>query len=211
MPEAGAPESGGVLEPTAQMWPAVLRHGRVTLRPIRLSDYGAWREVRLRNERWLGPWEPTATQSWTARHRLRSFLRLRSQLRYAARTDRMVPFILDIDGQLAGQVNLGPMLRGVLRSADIGYWIDQRYAGQGLVPIGVALAVRHAFSECGLHRVHAAVRPENEASLRVMAKLGFREEARYQRYLDIDGDWRDHIGFALTTDDDLSAIDATLT
>ncbi len=50
----------------------------------------------------------------------------------------------------------------------------------------------------GLHRVEINIRPENTASLRVVAKLGFRDEGLRRSYLHIDGDWRDHRTFALT-------------
>jgi [ribosomal protein S5]-alanine N-acetyltransferase len=45
------------------------------------------------------------------------------------------------------------------------------------------------------------VRPENVRSLRVLAKLGFREEGLLRRYLEVDGDWRDHLVLAVTTED----------
>jgi ribosomal-protein-alanine N-acetyltransferase len=45
------------------------------------------------------------------------------------------------------------------------------------------------------------IRPENVASLRVVAKLGLRREGFYQRFLDIDGDWRDHVAFAVTVEE----------
>ena len=65
----------------------------------------------------------------------------------------------------------------------------------------VALAVDHCLGPVGLHRLEATVRPENAASLRVLAKLGFREEGMFRRYLDVDGAWRDHLCFAITTED----------
>jgi ribosomal-protein-alanine N-acetyltransferase len=64
----------------------------------------------------------------------------------------------------------------------------------------MALAVDHAFAS-GLHRIEVNIRPENKASRRVVEKLGFREEAYHPRYLHIDGAWRDHVGYALTTED----------
>ncbi len=45
------------------------------------------------------------------------------------------------------------------------------------------------------------IRPENTASLRVVEKLGFRDEGLRLRYLHIDGAWRDHRTFALTRDE----------
>jgi ribosomal-protein-alanine N-acetyltransferase len=45
------------------------------------------------------------------------------------------------------------------------------------------------------------VRPENTPSTRVLTKLGFRQEGLFRRYLDVAGGWRDHLCFALTTED----------
>jgi [ribosomal protein S5]-alanine N-acetyltransferase len=70
-----------------------------------------------------------------------------------------------------------------------------------VITAAVALVVDHCFSRVGLHRVEATVRPENTASLRVLEKLGFREEGLFRRYLDVDGAWRDHACFALTADE----------
>ena len=52
-----------------------------------------------------------------------------------------------------------------------------------------------------LHRVEATVRPENAASRAVLAKAGFREEGLLQRYLEVDGAWRDHLLVALTVEE----------
>ena len=106
-----------------------------------------------------------------------------------------------MDGSFAGQVTVGGIARGSLLSAYIGYWIDQRAAGRGIMPTAVAMATDHCFGEVGLHRVEINIRPENAASLRVVQKLGFREEGLRERYLHIDGAWRDHLTFALCADD----------
>jgi ribosomal-protein-alanine N-acetyltransferase len=45
------------------------------------------------------------------------------------------------------------------------------------------------------------IRPENEPSLRVVEKLGFRYEGLRRRYIHINGDWRDHFCFALTVEE----------
>ncbi len=73
-----------------------------------------------------------------------------------------------------------------------------------------ALVVDHCFTAVGLHRVEATVRPENAASLRVLEKLGFRHEGLFRRYLDVDGAWRDHHCFALTTEDRATGLVARL-
>jgi ribosomal-protein-alanine N-acetyltransferase len=79
--------------------------------------------------------------------------------------------------------------------------VDQRLAGRGIIPTAVALAVDYCFRSMGLHRIEIAIRPENVRSLRVVAKLGFRSEGLRPRYLHIDGDWRDHLVFALNAEE----------
>jgi [ribosomal protein S5]-alanine N-acetyltransferase len=117
-----------------------------------------------------------------------------------ARAGRLMPFVIEYRGQLAGQVTVGGITWGSLRSAHIGYWVDRQLAGRGIVPTAVALATDHLFS-IGLHRVEINIRPENAASLRVVEKLGFRSEGSRLRFLHIDGAWRDHLCFALTSDE----------
>ena len=77
---------------------------------------------------------------------------------------------------LVGQLTVGGITWGSLCSAHVGYWVDQRVAGRGVMPTAVALAADHCFSALGLHRIEVNIRPENAASLRVVEKLGFREE-----------------------------------
>ncbi len=113
----------------------------------------------------------------------------------------MLPFMLVYGGRLAGQVNASNIVHGVQRSCTIGYWIDGALAGRGIVPTGLALLIDHCFTQVGLHRVEINIRPENQASLRVVEKLGLRREGFYERYLDIDGAWRDHVAFAITVEE----------
>ena len=180
-------------------WPARLRDGHVELRPLRLRDATAWREVRSRNARWLRPWEATTPLS---EHDVPStYGAMVRRLRAEARDGRTMPFALTYEGTFIGQVTVGGIARGSLLSAYIGYWVDQRYAGRGIMPTAVALATDHCFTAAGLHRVEINIRPENAASLRVVEKLGFRAEGLREHYLHIDGGWRDHLTFALCAED----------
>jgi ribosomal-protein-alanine N-acetyltransferase len=182
-------------------WPAQLSAGPVALRPPRLRDGRAWSEIRLRNEMWLNKWEPSSPHGWAERNALSAWPPLVSALRKAARAGTMLPFVITYGGRLAGQVNVANVVHGVLRSGTVGYWVDRALAGRGIVPTALALTIDHCFTGVGLHRVEVDIRPENTASLRVVEKLGLRREGYYQRYLDIDGDWRDHIGFAVTAEE----------
>jgi [ribosomal protein S5]-alanine N-acetyltransferase len=186
-------------------WPAALRCGAVGVRPLRLGDGPAWVEVRRRNEDWLAPWEGRAPAQdpvpWAQRHSLASFTALLRLLRREARAGRSLPFAVTVDGDLAGQLTVSGVMRGAYDGGLVGYWVDERVAGRGVLPTALALVVDHCFGPVGLHRLQADVRPENHASLRVMAKLGFRQEGVHERYLFIDEAWRDHLTFALTREE----------
>jgi [ribosomal protein S5]-alanine N-acetyltransferase len=175
--------------------------GVVSLRPVRLRDGGAWSRTRLRDEEHLAPWEPTLPGPWAERNALGEWPARWSALRSMGRAGQALPFSLLVDGEFAGQVVIGNIVREPLLSAYVGYWVGAHVAGGGAATAAVALAVDHAFSRVGLHRIEATVRPENVRSRRVLAKLGFREEGLFRRYLDVDGEWRDHLCFAFTTED----------
>jgi ribosomal-protein-alanine N-acetyltransferase len=119
------------------------------------------------------------------------------RMRREAREGRTLPWALCVDGRLAGQVTVGGIAWGSLRSAYIGYWIDEAVAGRGIMPRAVAMAIDHCFDALHLHRVEINIRPENAASLRVVEKLGLRPEGDRPAYLHIDGDWRDHVTFVV--------------
>ena len=84
-------------------------------------------------------------------------------------------------GAARGSGDLGNIVRRAFCSAYAGYWVDARVAGRGVIPTALALAVDHAFQAGGLHRIEVNIRPENNASRRVVEKLGFREEAYHPR------------------------------
>jgi len=118
-----------------------------------------------------------------------------------ARLGTSLPFAVRVDGRLAGQVTIDNVVRGALRAGYLGYWIDREVAGRGVGSLAVALVCDHAFTQVGLHRLQADIRPENLPSQRLVERLGFRQEGLLRRYLDIDGDWRDHLAYALLAED----------
>jgi ribosomal-protein-alanine N-acetyltransferase len=179
-------------------WPVALTEGAITLRPLRQRDAREWRSVRARNAEWLRQWEATSPEP--ALDAPPTYSAMVRRLKAEAREGRTMPFVIDFGDVLAGQLTVGGISWGSLRSAHIGYWVDQRVAGRGIMPTAVAMATDHCF-EAGLHRIEINIRPENLASRRVVEKLGFRPEGLRPRYLHIDGDWRDHLSFALTVDE----------
>jgi [ribosomal protein S5]-alanine N-acetyltransferase len=173
----------------------------VELHPLRRRDADEWSRLRRANEDWLSPWEPSSPVPWSDRHTPATYRAMRRAVTRRARLGTSVPLAVRVEGRLAGQVTLDNIVRGAMRGGHLGYWIDRRVAGQGMASLAVALVCDHAFGAVGLHRVEADIRPENLPSRRLVERLGFRQEGLLRRYLDIDGDWRDHLAYALLAED----------
>jgi len=180
-------------------WPVVLADGDVRLRPLRRGDEQAWMRLRAANAAWLEPWDATSPEPVTGRRP--TFAQFVRTLDRQARAGTSLPFAVEHAGELVGQLTVSGITYGSLYSASIGYWVAQHVAGRGITPTAVALATDHCFTALGLHRVEVNIRPENGPSLRVVEKLGFRDEGLRERYLHIQGVWCDHRTFALTTED----------
>jgi len=174
-----------------------LSEGSVVIRPIRLRDTRALEAELVGNRGWLRQWEatnPHGPLGFDVRGSIRS-------LQTNARAGLGLPYAIEYQGKFAGQLNVSSISYGSLSSATIGYWVSERFAGLGVTPTAVALATDHCFFGLGLHRMEICIRPENAPSLRVVEKLGFRYEGLRRRYIHINGDWRDHFCFALTSDE----------
>ena len=174
----------------------VLKGERVYLRYPRYSDYVEWSQLRRVSKDFLTPWEP----SWAPDELTRTAFRRRLR-RYQGeiRNDNAYPFfVLLAEGDvLIGGCTLSNVRRGVCQSASIGYWVGGAYARKGYMFAAVRTMLPFVFETLGLHRLEAACIPDNEPSRKLLLKAGFRQEGRARSYLQINGEWRDHILFAL--------------
>lgn len=185
----------------ARLGPLRVPAGVVTLRPPRLLDAGPWSRLRIRDRGYLEQWEPAAPGSWEERNSGTAWPSQWSALRSLGRRGLSLPFMILVEDELVGQITVGNVVRGSLCSAWVGYWVAQTRAGGGVATAAVALLADHCFARAGLHRLEATVRPENAPSIRVLEKSGFRREGLFQRYLNVAGEWRDHLCFAVTAED----------
>jgi ribosomal-protein-alanine N-acetyltransferase len=176
--------------------PLKLAGARVLLRPPDRNDWQDWARLRAESRDFLKPWEP----SWPADALSRAAFRRRVG-RYAAdwRTDLGYSFFVfrREDDRLVGGIGLTNVRRGVAETASLGYWVGERFARRGYTEGALVLALDFAFDRLRLHRVEAACLPHNAASRGLLTKVGFREEGYARRYLCIDGEWQDHVLFAI--------------
>ena len=178
----------------------VLEGDSLFLRYPEMGDYLQWSKLREESRDFLAPWEP----AWATDELSRTAFRRRLR-RYAReiRDDLAYPFLVfrTRDEVLLGGCTISNVRRGVTQCAAIGYWIGKPYARQGCMFAALRALLPFAFGTLALHRIEAACIPENEASRNLLRKLSFREEGRALRYLQINGEWRDHILFGLLQDE----------
>lgn len=105
------------------------------------------------------------------------------------------------DGRVVGAISLSQIARGNFRSAYMGYYTGERYAGRGYMTEAVGLALWYAFEGLKLHRVEANIQPGNVASIAIVRRAGFVQEGYSRRYLKIGGRWRDHERWAVLAED----------
>lgn len=178
----------------------VLRGHKVLLRPPSLQDYQQWAELREESRAFLTPWEP----SWPTDDLTRAAFKRRIKRYHRERREETgFPFFAFEAGssRLVGGMTLTNVRRGVTQSCSLGYWMGERYAGKGLMTDAVRCVLPYVFDELRLHRLEAASMPENHRSVRLLEKVGFTREGFARRYLMIDGQWRDHLLFAMLADD----------
>jgi ribosomal-protein-alanine N-acetyltransferase len=119
--------------------------------------------------------------------------------RYQQPSEESLLVCLRGTGAIAGLVNINSIIRGRFQNGSISYAAFAPAAGRGYMTEGLGLVMRHAFEQLRLHRLEANIQPGNHASLRLVQRLGFRREGYTPDMLFIDGAWRDHERWAITT------------
>jgi ribosomal-protein-alanine N-acetyltransferase len=163
---------------------------RVTLRHLGGGDQGEFLDLVRASAELHRPWVSLPSTP----EQFRAYL-----ARYAKPDEESLLVRVRGSGAVAGVVNINSIIRGRFQSASIAYAAFAPSAGQGYMSEGVELAVRYAFEELRLHRLEAQIQPENRASLELVRRVGFRHEGLSPELLYIDGAWRDHERWAITS------------
>ncbi|MBT1173933.1 GNAT family N-acetyltransferase [Bifidobacterium sp. LC6] len=172
----------------------------IVLRPITLDDEAAWDEMRWRNNDWLAPWESGDPMHGGAI----TFNQWVQRMRRNEQHGTGALFAIEYQMRIVGQISLGAIAYGAMRTGVVGYWVDQRYAGRGFAPMALAMLADWALGDPfgpALHRLEIAILPENKRSLAVVRKVGAHHEGLRERYMYVNGRWRDHVTFALLAED----------
>lgn len=175
----------------------------VLLRAPRISDYGAWAELRAASRPHLVPWEPQWARDELTKSSFRRRLRFYDR---EARDDHGYAFLIfsTANDMLMGGLTLSNVRRGASQAAMLGYWLGIDHVGKGYMRRAVGAVLPFVFDTLKLHRLEAATQPDNAASIGVLERNGFQLEGRLKAYLKINGAWHDHLLFARLAEDQRS-------
>jgi [ribosomal protein S5]-alanine N-acetyltransferase len=165
---------------------------RTRIRVVEAADATRLLHYRTRNREYLAPWEPLRDGVY---YTLTHCAQTLAESREAMRLDRAYPFVvLDLaESEIIANFTFANVVRGAFQACHLGYSIDERRQGQGLMQEALTAALQWAFHELDLHRVMANYMPRNERSARLLDRLGFEREGFAKNYLQIAGVWEDHV------------------
>jgi ribosomal-protein-alanine N-acetyltransferase len=173
---------------------------RVRIRPLRRDDEAEFLERVRASRRLHGTWSSLPDTP----ERFAELL-----VGASAPAEAVYLIVRTEDDAIAGIARLSQIFLGNFRSAYLGYSAFVPYDGRGYMTQGLRLVLREAFGPIGLHRVEANVQPDNDRSIALVERLGFRREGFSPRYLKIAGRWRDHVRYALLAEDAPAALSST--
>lgn len=106
-------------------------------------------------------------------------------------------FAISVAGEAVGGIGFILQPDVARRSAEIGYWLGEKFWGRGIVTEAVIAVTDHAFANHDLCRVYAHVFEWNRASARVLEKAGYQFEGRMRKSVTKDGQTIDQLMYAV--------------
>jgi [ribosomal protein S5]-alanine N-acetyltransferase len=167
---------------------------RLILRVPSLADAAAMARFVGENRSHLEPWESVRNAAYfTANHWETRFQILRERMTEGRAVDFLLRQRDTPEGPVIGRVSFTNIIHGVFQCATLGYCLDHREVGRGLMSEALRECIRFCFRDLNLHRIQAAYMPANQRSARVLERLGFVPEGLAKDYLLLAGKWQDHV------------------
>lgn len=104
---------------------------------------------------------------------------------------------IEIDGQIAGGIGIHPQEDISYKNAEMGYWLGEAYWGKGIMTQAVKEMVNYGFKNFDINRIFARPFGTNVGSQKVLEKVGFILEARFEKTLCKNGTYHDELIYAI--------------
>ena len=105
-------------------------------------------------------------------------------------------FAIDVNGEAVGSIGITPQSDIHEKNAEIGYWLAEKYWGQGIMSKAIQEIVEYGFQTFDIVRVFARPFSTNLSSQRVLEKAGFSLEATLKKTLFKNGEFMDEVIYA---------------
>lgn len=179
------------LRPSPAPAPGTIRTARMLLRPLAPSDREAYLEAVRLSRADLDRVAPLHKPGESDEALFERQLRWCAAGRETQTAHRMIG--VTPDGRVAGGFNLNAVSRGLEFKADANWWVATPFAGQGYATEGVGALCAFALADLpdglGLIRLHAWIRRDNRASIRIAEKLAFRRAGQERSHLQTGDEW----------------------
>jgi ribosomal-protein-serine acetyltransferase len=151
----------------------------IEFRLFEITDAEAIFEVVQHNRAYLRQWLPWVDFTSSPEDLRRFIGRVREQFAGG----RGPQCGLWIEGSFAGSLGCHP-IDWPNRNCSIGYWIEERYQGKGIMTRCCASMLDYLFDELGLHRVTIQCGVANQRSCAIPQRLGFTRDG-----ITREGEW----------------------
>lgn len=177
----------------------VIETARFSLTIPRAEEAPRLLSFAIENDAHLSKWEPPHPDGFFTENFWRKRIEQNRDEFTRDQSMRLAVFRRDArGGPVIGHCNFGQFVRGAFQACYLGYSVDHRWEGKGVMTETLRAAIDFVFGPLKMHRIMANYIPTNERSGRLLRRLGFVVEGYARDYLYIHDGWRDHIMTSLT-------------
>jgi len=125
---------------------------------LHANNKAIWNNLR---DQFPNPYTPADAERW---------------VRFVIDSAMETNFAIAVDGEAVGNIGLRMGEDIERHSAELWYWLGEKYWGQGILSAALQVITDYAFTNLKLFRLHALPLSHNTASIRVLEKVGYRQE-----------------------------------
>ena len=114
-------------------------------------------------------------------------------IEFATKDNPIHIFAIDINGKAVGGIGIHPQSDIMRMNAELGYWLGEKYWGNGILPRAIPQIIKFAFETYDISRIYARPFGNNIRSQRVLEKCGFNLEARIEKNIIKNGEMLDEL------------------
>lgn len=166
---------------------------RLLLREPEKEDSRLILEFVSKNKNHFEKWDPIREEEYYSNK-----VQLKRIIEYL-KDNHQVKFYIykrDENQKIIGEIGISNIARGVFQNCNIGYKLDQEEVGKGYMQESMKAIEKYIFEALKLHRIEANIIPMNEKSIKLIERLGYRQEGVSKELLKINGNWEDHYRYA---------------